>query len=351
MEQGFPSPPPFDGSRNLSMEQHGSETSLDAALSHDRQPEAVPVADTVDQARRPRLPLVPAPGRFRGLVELALTAFAVGLATGYLLWGTDAVGLAQLTKPTSARVNLPTSYTLPARFGTIGPRLLAAGAIDYDRFVQAAQPLTDEQAKILNSASDSLIVIGQRNAYFLLDLFWAVGLTNRNRILTGGPLAQYGRGQVDNLASTGGWTLGKMTPVELLASAPLINLTPKQQEAVEAVAAAVYRPCCNNATLFPDCNHGMAMLGLLELMASQGASNKEMLEAAKYVNAFWFPQQTLELAMYFKVNRQLEFAQIDPGEMVGAQYSSGDGAQRVHEWFSQNNLEEPQPNGGGSCGV
>lgn len=44
---------------------------------------------------------------------------------------------------------------------------------------------------------------------------------------------------------------------------------------VEEVAAAVYRPCCNNHTPFPGCNHGMAMLGLLELMAPQRASADE----------------------------------------------------------------------------
>ena len=30
--------------------------------------------------------------------------------------------------------------------------------------------------------------------------------------------------------------------------------------------------------LFSDCNHGMAMLGLMEFMASQGASEVEMMK-------------------------------------------------------------------------
>ena len=37
----------------------------------------------------------------------------------------------------------------------------------------------------------------------------------------------------------------------------------------------------------------MAMLGLLELMASQGATTDQIFEAAKNIDAFWFPQQTL----------------------------------------------------------
>lgn len=78
--------------------------------------------------------------------------------------------------------------------------------------------------------------------------------------------------KIEDFASTGGWTVGTKPVTELYASLDLIQLTAEQQKMVEEVAAAVYRPCCNNSTLFPDCNHGMALLGLLELMASQRAT-------------------------------------------------------------------------------
>ena len=73
-------------------------------------------------------------------------------------------------------------------------------------------------------------------------------------------------------ASTGGWTLGVKKATELYASTKIMSLTDEQQARLLEVASQVYRPCCNNPTHFPDCNHGMAMLGLLELMASQDAS-------------------------------------------------------------------------------
>lgn len=57
----------------------------------------------------------------------------------------------------------------------------------------------------------------------------------------------------------------------------------------------------------------MAMLGLLELMASQGASVDEMFQAAKYANAYWYPQQSLELATYFKAAQKAENALTDAG--------------------------------------
>ena len=75
-------------------------------------------------------------------------------------------------------------------------------------------------------------------------------------------------------ASTGGWTLAAKPIMEVFASLPLIKLTAEQQERLQKVAEATYRPCCGNSTAFPDCNHGMAMLGMLELMAANDASEE-----------------------------------------------------------------------------
>ena len=68
--------------------------------------------------------------------------------------------------------------------------------------------------------------------------------------------------------------------MELYSSAAIAQLTAEQQARLEEVAKGAFRPCCGNGTHFPDCNHGMALLGLLELMASQDASVDEMFLAA-----------------------------------------------------------------------
>ncbi|MCL4302136.1 MAG: hypothetical protein KJ077_40970 [Anaerolineae bacterium] len=291
--------------------------------------------------------------------------FILGLGSGYLIWGRTALtSPSPAPRPVSAateqpapvsQVTLPESYTLPVSFGNIGSRLVAAGAIDYDRFVQlyadAGQPLTEEQLKLLTTGSDAPVVINQQNAYFLLNFLWAVGLTNQNPVLTEGLLQQNSKGDISGFASTGGWTIGTKPVTELYASTPLIKLSPEQQVRLEAVAQGVYRPCCDNHTAFPDCNHGMAMLGLLELMAAQGASEDEMFAAAKYVNAFWFPQQMLELAVVYKVSKNQDFAQIDARELVGPNLSSGTGYQRAHKWLADNGLLEQTPNSGSNCGV
>src|SRR4030067_1081356 len=140
-------------------------------------------------------------------------------------------------------------------------------------------------------------------------------------------------------------------PPDLYASREIVTLTEEQQARLLEVASAVYRPCCNNPTHFPDCNHGMAMLGLLELMASQNASSEEMFETAKYVNAFWYPQQMLEVATAFKASKNVDFAEADAKTVVSDQYSSGSGFQAVHQYLSQNGLLEQAPSSGGSCGV
>jgi hypothetical protein len=136
---------------------------------------------------------------------------------------------------------------------------------------------------------------------------------------------------------------------QIYASLDLIPLSAEQQRRVEEAAAAIYRPCCDNPTIFPDCNHGMAMLGILELMASQGATTDEMFEAAKYVNAFWFPQQTLETAIYMRAVKHTGFAEADARVVVGREVASGSGSAAVHQALQAAGLLEQATGQGNSC--
>lgn len=293
---------------------------------------------------------------------LLLLVFVVGLGTGYLLRGLLLARRpmnathASLKGPAMLRqVNPPGGYTLPASFRDVGPQLLRAGAIDYERFAQlyerAGRPLNEEQREVVTQGSVAPIVVGRQNAYFLLNFSWALGLANENPLLKEGEMMRAGQREIERFASTGGWSLAAKPIVELYASTPLVRLNPEQQARLARVASAVYRPCCNNPTSFPDCNHGMAMLGLLELMASQGASECTLFMAAKYLNAFWFPQQMLEVATYFKMTRGLDFADLDPRRAVAADFFSRKGFQRVHRWLAARGLLEAAPKDGVSCGA
>ncbi|MEW5956694.1 MAG: hypothetical protein AB1801_03145 [Chloroflexota bacterium] len=86
-------------------------------------------------------------------------------------------------------------------------------------------------------------------------------------------------------------------------------------------------------------------------LAAQDVSGAEMFEAAKYLNAFWFPQQTYELALAFNQGQGLAFAEVDARELVSANFSSSTGFRAVHQWLADNNLLQQAPGGGNSCGV
>lgn len=307
--------------------------------------------------------------------SLVLASFLLGILGGYTAWGrrSQSAAAVQVQPPAASadtssesrggmdfaalmkQVNPQEGYELPVRYGDLGPHLLESGAINYDAFSavyeNAGDPLTQAQVEALKRGNDELIVISAQNAHFLLNFFWAVGLVNKNPILTEGPIFQNSSGQIDRFASTGGWTLGTKPVTELFASTELIALTPEQQARVEEVASAVYRPCCNNPTIFPDCNHGMAMLGLLELLASQDASVDEMFTAAKYVNAYWFPQQSLQTVIYLKANQNIDFAQADPRMVTGQQFFSASGSSQVYASLQSSGLLPKAPDSGGSCGT
>jgi len=253
------------------------------------------------------------------------------------------------------QINPPDGYSLDVAFGDLGPQLIEAGAFRLEDFAQvydrAGQPLNEDQLKVLEEGSQEKVVFARENSYFLLNFFWALGLTNKNPVLEEGPMVRNGREQVLSYASTGGWSLAARPVTELYSSVELIKLTPEQQERLEKVAQGVYRPCCDNPTHFPDCNHGMAMFGLLTLLAANDASANEMFEAAKYANAYWYPSQSLELAQFFNAEQKVDFAEVNSRDLVGYSYSSISGFREVHRWLADKGLLQQAPGGGNSCGV
>ncbi|MEX0931076.1 MAG: hypothetical protein WDZ68_02150, partial [Candidatus Paceibacterota bacterium] len=162
--------------------------------------------------------------------------------------------------------------TLPVSWGDLGVKLVGVGAIDEDRFKAMYEQRGDfnsEYDKLLSGHNDNNLKITKENSGYLLNLFWALGLASKNEILENGEMMNPAYGGAGNFASTGGWTLAKGDAMDHYSKHTFFNLTSEQQAMVDKVSHGIYRPCCGNATHFPDCNHGMAMLGLLQLMASQ----------------------------------------------------------------------------------
>ncbi len=227
---------------------------------------------------------------------------------------------------------------LDVSWGDVPRQLVEEGVIDLEKFAAAAQsagsPLTPDQLKILTEGSDEPVIFEAENAYFMLDVLWALGLANKTTVLTEGPIAQQGWDQAGGYASTGGWTIGVEPGPEYIAALDLIRLTPEQQAVVDDVAYNAYRPCCGNMTAFPDCNHGMAALGLAELMASQGASADEIFQVLKDISPFWFPNQYHQLALYFEGQNQ-QWEDVDARVVMGNEYSSSSGFKQVSALLQQ----------------
>ncbi len=266
----------------------------------------------------------------------------------------EVVGETQNTSEIEAAVFPTRGIEVKARWGAVLPELVAKGVIDMNKFTtmfeQSGEPLSEAYKTILAAPQDGLpIVFSSETARFTVDALWALGLAQESDVLLKGPMSE-DKSSTGRFASTGGWTLGKSeNAMDYYAKWNLLGLSSEDQVRVTRIAESVYRSCCGNSTAFPDCNHGMAMLGLIELMVSQDASDEDIYDAAKAANTYWFPDSTLEMAMYLQ-QKGLEWKDAEANVVVGKDYASGEAARRIHQELQDSGVL-PQPKGGGSCGA
>ncbi|MBI4064928.1 hypothetical protein HY409_00970, partial [Candidatus Gottesmanbacteria bacterium] len=156
-----------------------------------------------------------------------------------------------------------------------------------------------------------------------------------------------------NFASTGGWNIGKeKNGGAYFNKFRIVKLRPGQEALVTQIAKNTYRPCCNNSTFFQDCNHGSALLGLLQLGASQGLIEDELYKEALAFNSFWFPHNYIQTALYFKVVKNIEWDRVDPKLALGVDYSTGSGwSKNVQTEIAKIPNIIPKTRGGAVCGV
>lgn len=236
---------------------------------------------------------------------------------------------------------------LPVKWGDLGNQMVVAGVINklkLKKLYANRGGLNAEDKKMLEGFDSGSFKITRENSGFILNLLWALGLGNKNAILENGPMSEKEYGGAGKFASTGGWTLAQGDAMSHYSKHQFVVLTLEQQALVEKVSKNIYRPCCGNSTYFPDCNHGMAMLGLLELMASQGVSEDEMYKMALVVNSYWFPDTYITIAKYLD-SQGKDWSDADSKEILGFDYSSGAGFQKIRSKI------ENSGGGGGSCGV
>jgi hypothetical protein len=231
--------------------------------------------------------------------------------------------------------------------------LVRYGVIDRGKYFALRRgigPMPEELSQVLSEPSDQPIRLTSQNASDYVDLLWPLGLANRMVANLRSPLI--GK-SLSNFASTAGWTLGEQqNGGAYFSKYPIVEMTPAAEALAVRVAKSTFRPCCGNSTFFQDCNHGSALLGVLELGASQGLNEEALYREALAFNSFWFPDYYIRTALYFKVVRKTDWRDADPKIIMGADFS----AQRPWQRNVQVPLAAipdliPEPKGGANCGA
>jgi hypothetical protein len=230
--------------------------------------------------------------------------------------------------------------------------LIEAGVIDRQKFETLYEQrggLPQELKEVLGKPADEPILLTQENANYYLNLLWPLGLAQYMEQNKKSPIAGP---TLFNFASTGGWTLGKeKNGGAYFNQFTIVALTPEQEELVVRTAEKTFRPCCNNSTFFQDCNHGSALLGLFILGAAQNLAEDELFKEALTFNSFWFPQNYIQTALYFKVVKGTDWENVDPKEVLSKDFSSLSGWQKnVAEKIKDLDLV-PTVGGAGGCGI
>ena len=232
-------------------------------------------------------------------------------------------------------------------------RTISAGAIDRDKYLAlkgGAEYLPAECLAALDRASAEAIHLTTANASEYVDLLWPVGLANHLGANETGSIAGP---DVDTFASTGGWNLGRAeSGGEYFNRHDIIDLTADQQEIAVRVAKSTFRPCCDNSTFFQDCNHGSALFAVLQLGAAQGLDEAALYREALAFNSFWFPDTYVATALLFKAVHDVDWADVDPRAIMGADYSTASGwDQNVWQPLQAHPDLLPPPSNNVNCGA
>lgn len=232
-------------------------------------------------------------------------------------------------------------------------QLVEYGVIDRGKFFALARQRgapPPELSTVLSEASDQPIRLTRDNAVDLVNLLWPIGLSN---YMAGNFSSPLNGDSLYTFASTGGWTLGAAeNGGNYFNTFPIVSLNAAQEGRVIRLAESIYRPCCDNSTFFQDCNHGSALLGLLQLGVSQGLDDAALHREALAFNSFWFPDNYILTALYLKVFEDQDWQDADPVRILGFEFSALSSWRRnVEAPVSTVSGLVPPPQGGAGCGV
>lgn len=243
-------------------------------------------------------------------------------------------------------------FKTPVRLNDIVPELVSSGVINLTKVKGLyGGKLTQQELDILTKPSYANLTLNSSNANFYLLIFWALGIANKNQVLDNfSASANASNYSVADFASTGGWTLGTSSnSMVYFDKLSLLTLTPLAQNEMYDVATHSYRPCCNNPTAFPDCNHGAALLALTELGASEGLNESQLYTLDLQAQTLWFPSYYATTALELHYKNVSYWA--SPRLVLGANYSSASGWYRDSYEPLKTNNQLPSAGQAAACGV
>lgn len=216
-------------------------------------------------------------------------------------------------------------FKTSVRWGDIVAKMVKEGVLDPQKLEgiltkNYSQEMKPEWKAVL-VGEDTTLSIDNDNAVFMMYVLWTLAKHNNNQILTSSPIASY----FEN------YDIGVGRPG--YGDVLLLSLTSEQQAIAKKVAENAYRPCCGNSTAAPDCSHGFSALGLIELMASQGFSEKEIFDTFIQFNSFWFPETYIKNALYFKATEGLDWKDVSKELVAGAEYSTLQGSYKAKNYL------------------
>ncbi len=202
-------------------------------------------------------------------------------------------------------------------------KMVQEGAIDPEKLEaiitkRYGQEMKPEWKRLLEAEySGEKMKIDAENSVFMMYLLWAFAKHNENELPLKSPFASSFKNYDIGVGRAG------------YGDVKLLSLSPEQQALLEDVAMNSYRPCCGQPAGRPDCSHGFAALGLMEIMAEQGFSKEEIFDAFVKFNSFWFPSTYIQNAIYFEATQGVSWEDVDKELVAGKDYSSLSGAYNV----------------------
>jgi len=86
------------------------------------------------------------------------------------------------------------------------------------------------------------------------------------------------------------------------------------------------------------------------LAAAQGADAADLFRIGKLVNRYWYPEQYLTAAIYFRAFESLGWSEVDAARLMGKRYSSASGSQRnVDARLRATGMRRGTDSPGGGC--